>query len=346
MRKLPKQGLKSNTVSTSYFVGAFEFAQRLAEQKKLDLRWLTPYQHKSKQSRVSASDYQELLEIASVELDEPCFGLKYGQQVDIASLSLLGYLAMASATLKEASKAVNQYGSLVSEVGLLESENVELFTEESSRPFVNIYWRPKPGNEHCSTQIIDGVLAGWVSFGWQFIGEKKAIHSVHLSERNVHKSTYQEYFGCPVELGCKENFICIERRYFEQALCQAEPMVHQAIQQRASLALLEIEEQSLLVSEYISQLLPNLILSHCANIEHIAKLLNTTQRSLQRTLSQENINFRQLLDQARHSLAVELLQEKQLPISHIGGIIGFNDQSSFNRAFKRWTGMTPKQFQQ
>ncbi|TQV89129.1 helix-turn-helix domain-containing protein [Aliikangiella coralliicola] len=360
---------KSATVALSYYQSALDFAKNLVREKSLRDDWLQAFQPErviqknssadnhfptklpSEQNkptnsyqRVEAALFEELLEAAGKQLDEPCFGLKFGQQIDIASFNLLGYLAMASATLEQASQAVNQYGVLVSEIGKLETEIIPHSKHHDE--LVKIYWRPRPSVLNCSTQVIDGVLAGWVSFGWKFIGEKASLNSVHLSPRPVSIAPYEEFFGCPVTLNDHENYICIQSHYFKQPLRQAEPLVRQAIQEKADLAVKEISAGAASISEKIIALLPGLIFSGNATIETVAQSLNTTSRSLQRHLRQENKNFRQLLDNARMSLAIKLLNEKEQPLSHISGIVGFNDQSAFNRAFKRWTGVTPKQFQQ
>lgn len=344
MRQPKGNTLKSATVSTSYYSGAYQFAQKLAAEKQLCSHWLQAFKNTSSSERISAEYYQRLLDSAAIYLKEPCFGLKYGQHIDIASFNLLGYLAMASATLQEASKVVSQYGVLVSGVGQLDTEPVHC--QEGQVELVKILWRPRTGNEHCSTQIIDGVLAGWVNFGRQFIGHKTPIHSVQLTNRQTNIQCYQAFFDCQVKLGGDENYICIERELFKAPLQQREPLVYQAIREKANIAIQQVIHQETSISTYISHRLPSLILSNQANIKYLANQLNTTPRSLQRKLSEENINFRQLLDNARHTLAIQLLQEKEQPLSHISGIIGFNEQSSFTRAFKRWTGKTPKQFQE
>ncbi len=333
------------TVSARYYFGAYEFAQNICVEKSIDTYWLENYIISGEQTRISARRYQSLLESASTCLNEPCFGLNYGQQIDIAAFSLLGYLAMASATLKEASEAVNQYGGLVSEIGRLDSEIITEINSSTNPPLVKIYWRPRPGNENCSGQVIDGVLAGWVNFGREFIGENTKIHSVHLTRRRASETSYRKFFDCPVVIGDKVNYICIEQTYFEKKLLKAEPLVHQIIQEKANQAVQEIENQKRLASDYISDILPGLIFSGKTNIENIATLLNTSARSLQRKLEQENTNYRDLVDNARRALAIKLLRENEYPLSHISGIIGFNDQSSFTRAFKRWTKVTPKQYQ-
>jgi len=120
--------------------------------------------------------------------------------------------------------------------------------------------------------------------------------------------------------------------------------VHAAIQIKAELAIKEIGDLALPITHQINNHLPTLIFKGEATIETLASALNMTSRSLQRKLKTEGVNFRRLLDQARFDLTRQLMIEKEQPLSHISGIVGFNDQSSFNRAFKRWTGQTPHEY--
>ena len=78
--------------------------------------------------------------------------------------------------------------------------------------------------------------------------------------------------------------------------------------------------------------------------EHIAKALHLSLRSLQRHLADEGCRFDTLLNESRENLALLHLRDPQVSLSEISYLLGFADTSSFSRAFKRWTGMTPGQF--
>ena len=82
-----------------------------------------------------------------------------------------------------------------------------------------------------------------------------------------------------------------------------------------------------------------------ADIESIAQQFNITPRTLQRRLQQEGTSFQDELKHFRTQQAKQLLGNKQLTICEIAFQMGFNDNSAFHKAFKRWTDMTPKEYQ-
>ena len=63
--------------------------------------------------------------------------------------------------------------------------------------------------------------------------------------------------------------------------------------------------------------------------------------SLQRRLLEENVTFRKLPDPCRREQACATLSAGERGIGAISYALGYSDQSSFNRAVRRWTGTTP-----
>jgi AraC-like DNA-binding protein len=73
----------------------------------------------------------------------------------------------------------------------------------------------------------------------------------------------------------------------------------------------------------------------------IARNLGTSQRTLARRLASEGLSFAKVLDDLRADLALRYLKDGELTISQITWLLGYCEVSSFNHAFKRWTGMAP-----
>jgi AraC-like DNA-binding protein len=68
-----------------------------------------------------------------------------------------------------------------------------------------------------------------------------------------------------------------------------------------------------------------------------------SERTLARKLSDEGLNFTEILQQLRRDLAVRYLDDRKLHVSKIAWLLGFHEVSAFTHAFRRWTGKTPSQ---
>jgi len=78
-------------------------------------------------------------------------------------------------------------------------------------------------------------------------------------------------------------------------------------------------------------------------VEDVARSLGMSERTLARKLSDEGLNFTEILQQLRRDLAVRYLGDRKLHVSKIAWLLGFHEVSAFTHAFKRWTGKTPGQ---
>ena len=78
--------------------------------------------------------------------------------------------------------------------------------------------------------------------------------------------------------------------------------------------------------------------------EVVAGAMHMSPRSLQRKLAAENTTFRKLVDAVRQELAESYLGDDNFTLKEISYLLGFSEQPSFSRAFKRWTSFTPQEF--
>jgi AraC-like DNA-binding protein len=81
---------------------------------------------------------------------------------------------------------------------------------------------------------------------------------------------------------------------------------------------------------------------HC--VGEAARQLGTTPRTMQRRLREEGTSYKQVLDDVRQEIAVTQMRERRVSADEIASLLGFDKSSSFHRAFKRWTGVTPGEF--
>ena len=76
----------------------------------------------------------------------------------------------------------------------------------------------------------------------------------------------------------------------------------------------------------------------------IASTLGMSLRNLQRKLSEQGTSFKDILEQTRRKLALEYIEQRHLTLGEIAYLVGFSSAANFNRAFKRWTGVSPGEF--
>ncbi|MZR64422.1 AraC family transcriptional regulator [Alcanivorax sp. DP30] len=80
--------------------------------------------------------------------------------------------------------------------------------------------------------------------------------------------------------------------------------------------------------------------------EQLADKLHQTPRTLRRRLQERGCNYQQLLEEARLRDSCQLLQEADLEVRRISDMLGYLNPANFTRAFKGWTGMTPREWRQ
>ncbi|WP_170406980.1 helix-turn-helix domain-containing protein [Ruegeria arenilitoris] len=78
-----------------------------------------------------------------------------------------------------------------------------------------------------------------------------------------------------------------------------------------------------------------------ATIQRAADELRVSRRSLQRYLAASGVTFSDLRDQSLNRAALTMLAHSELSIASISERLGYNNPSSFTRAFARWNGITP-----
>ena len=78
---------------------------------------------------------------------------------------------------------------------------------------------------------------------------------------------------------------------------------------------------------------------------YLGGMLLFHSRSLRRRMGEYGTSFQELLDDVRYQLARQLLESRGLNYGQIADMLGYSDVRSFSRAFKRWSGLTPSDWQ-
>jgi AraC-like DNA-binding protein len=96
----------------------------------------------------------------------------------------------------------------------------------------------------------------------------------------------------------------------------------------------------------LEQTVSTLLLERYPSVELMADVIGTSVRTLQRTLSKQGLSYSRLIDKVRYQKAIALMQDSEVPLIEVAYALGYSEPANFSHAFKRWTGVSPRQFRQ
>ena len=151
------------------------------------------------------------------------------------------------------------------------------------------------------------------------------------------------FVGTKVEFGADTDEFALNIDARALPLIQSDPYLNDLLLQYCEGALAarrgDMSQFRTRVENAISSVLPH----GRVLVEDVARSLGMSKRTLARRLSDEGLNFTEILQQLRRDLAVRYLGDRKLHVSKIAWLLGFHEVSTFTHAFKRWTGKTPSQ---
>jgi AraC-like DNA-binding protein len=155
-------------------------------------------------------------------------------------------------------------------------------------------------------------------------------------------SEHERVFGCPVRFEAQHNRLYLDRTAWEAPTSDAHPGVLRVLAEHADLLLTRLPRGPDLV-ERSRRAIAGRLRGGDPSLESVAHELGMSVRSLQRHLGELGYTYNALADEVRHATARLYLEQPDIALAEIAYLLGFAEQSAFNRAFKRWTGRTPKQ---
>ena len=154
---------------------------------------------------------------------------------------------------------------------------------------------------------------------------------------------HDEFFRCPIAYDADENAAYITRASWNATLQRSEPELLAVLQRHAD-DLLEKASAARDPLTPIRDAVATRLSDGTIKLEAVARELAMSARTLQRRLRELDTTFNAQVDHVRQSAARAYLADVRLTVGEVAYMLGYSDQSAFIRAFKRWTGETPREF--
>lgn len=184
-----------------------------------------------------------------------------------------------------------------------------------------------------------------VELGRRGTGRAIVPRIVELARSRPPDEALRRYYGGPVVSGAARDRLVLRTEDVELPFPGHEPELLALLLPALCTALGAIDERASL-GDRVKWVLKRGLATGRRELADVATELGLSERTLQRRITDEGTTFRELLVAARQELGRQLLADTEATIDEVAYLLGYQDTSSFHRAFREWEGVTPARWRQ
>jgi AraC-like DNA-binding protein len=287
------------------------------------------------QVRLKVRDQIKFLNLAAQALEDEFLGFHLAQDADLRELGLLYYVLASSQCLADALERAARYSSIVNE-GIAQ-ECLTGGRTGMSFNYVGV-------NRYHDRHQIEFWTAAVVGACRQLTGRRilpSRVRFVHLRKRRC--AAFAETFGKDIKFGAGVDEITFAAGVGRLPVIGADPYLNRLLVGYCEEALSQRPGRSGSFRARVENAIVPLLPHGKIQVAEIASRLGVSKRTFARRLSSEGLSFSKLLESLRSDLADRYLADEDLSISQIAWLLGYKEIGAFSRAFKHWTGKTPRE---
>lgn len=284
---------------------------------------------------ISSSVHYDLWETIMLERD-PGFPIRYANTIAVDDYGTLGLAIKTAPDLQAAFERAIRYSIVMTNSSWLDvrmsGEQVTLlFNREGERRL----------GMRCANEA---ALAEYVQVAREISGvhvspERVFVRHEHFGDTSAHEA----FFGCDICFAANEDSLIFKTSVMQLPVLKADEGLSNFILGHLDK---QVSERGLAPSlvEAVQRIVCDELPGGVPKMETVARRVGMSKRTLQRRLGKHDISFQAFVDNTRQNLANQLLRQTPRPLADIAFLLGFSEQSAFQRAFKRWTGQTPAEY--
>jgi AraC-like DNA-binding protein len=333
------RAMAESTIAAGFARALMELAvSQGADRKKLAERsGIAPAELEDQDNRIPYAKYVALMR-AGQEID-PALALHFGEAFEITDLSIVGLIGQACETVADAFAQLGRYNRLMIDVAVEGPGEERLVLSRVGGQLWLVDTRRNPND---FPEITEASFARMVCMS-RHLGRADIIKEVHVTHpAPAYRAEYDRVFPMPVIFESDRNALLMtDDSWMTQRLAQAPRYVFGVLSAHADSLLKELENSKTTRGRVESLLLP-LLHTGDVSMDKIAGRLGLSRQTLFRKLKSEGTSFEKVLDELRHRLALDYLRGRKVSVNETAYLVGFSEPAAFSRAFKRWTGTSPR----
>lgn len=314
--------------------GLIDLLELFVLKKILNVAKISNNLHEYK--RIPFTEWLAMLKAIEEKYNRPSLGLEIARYVKPSHLGILGYIGLSCESLYDALPFFIKYQRLC-----YDFMQMEVSIEDES---LVVSWEFDANFK--AGKLADETM---IAIFFNIVNIIVAPNVVKLNkvefvfDRPKNPRTYEKYFDCNIEFSKNRTRMFFAKSNLELPINKADPVLKNILNRQADILLTELPEVNSF-DELVQQNIIKAIHQGNINIEYVSKKVGLPTRIFQYKLQKQGYTFKQRLNQVRKGLALQYLEDRSLNINEISALLAYNEQSSFNRAFKTWFGMSPIQW--
>lgn len=281
--------------------------------------------------------YLELLEICADILGDRQFGLKFGAQYEPRHAGVVGNIALASRTIGEALDVMGRYLPTMVDAtvhGVEVSDGLAFVYSYYLDPLMMSY---RQKGDWAIAFICNLMRVGLGDPRW-------TPHEVLLpnlaEETPAERRVRTAIMGDNVRIGHPWAGIRFDADLLKRPMVTADSMLEGLMRHYGDMRLASLPGPQDEI-EQLRREIARVMVKGEGGIELVAKSTGASVRTLQRRLKSAGVNYSDLRDDVRKTLALNLLENETLALGEVAFSLGYSEVSAFNHAFRRWVGQSP-----
>lgn len=294
-----------------------------------DVEWLS-----DPEARMPLAVEEHLWARAADLTHKPSFGLFAAGLIRPGEFDVLDYAVRTAPDLRTALQRLARYNRLLHDLATIEIIPMGE-TTRIEHQFDVVGVRPCP-------QAAEFTLASLVVVASQLCGEPVQALSIDFVHAALDKvDAYRAVFGVTPRFKRPVSCLVLPSKLLDRPVPAADPGLSRIVTAHAEQLLAASQRPPENIAMLVRRQLAEGMAHGETSLQAVARCLNLSERSLQRRLDDQGTRFADLMDEVRRELAMRYIADEHLALGEVAYLLGFSDPSSFHRAFKRWTGMTP-----
>ncbi len=275
----------------------------------------------------------------------PDLGLEIGQQIGLSDKSALGHAQLSAQTLRHVmalgQKYMPMFMPLVQWEMKINQKIIQLQYSTSIPEDISTYY-DKAFLERLQWFLIEIILGMHMNQATSVSSELSPKSLAIPFARTGKHPNYTDIYQGDIAYEQTNYQLSYSMDIFDQSLPNYDQHMVDAIEQLCIKMRENLYREMNTLDEVEYHL--NARLGHFPGLEQIAAKMEMSPRALRRRLQQSGSSYQQLLQQAKHQLAMDLLRESKLALNQVSKLCGFSETRNFSSSFKRWQGCSPQEY--